>query len=218
MKKYISILGTSGVGKTTILEYLKAFYSNTVFIVPQVTTRPPRSDDNPLFIKCQKSINEEDLFVVNSRGTYGILNSDIKKFEESNMNTAVSINWVDEVINLKEKKCDFDFNTVLYTYTNNHVSEIDVMKRTMIALFDETRANSRISFFSKNIREHLLNPEFIDKYVDLHLIRDHDDATNMKKFMNVVVGNDVHSHSRCPDFHNFLQTRKKSKKRSLILE
>lgn len=96
-KRIILLTGTTCAGKSTILEAIKLVDEPSVKIIPQVTTRQPRTDDDTSLFVYKKQIIPEQLFLYNTELTYGISKQSISEFIISNYSTAVMITGTDEV-------------------------------------------------------------------------------------------------------------------------
>ena len=70
-KKLILVTGTTCSGKTTLLKSVKQSSPERVMIIPQITNRTLRSDDDSDCIIHRKNINPDYLFLYNNELTLG---------------------------------------------------------------------------------------------------------------------------------------------------
>jgi len=173
-KYFISITGTTCVGKSTLLKAISASDSN-IFIIPQVTSRPIRSDDDESYIVHEKSLHSDQLFLYNKEVTYGIRKTDIENFIVSNSLYAVCINGTDEIEMISQVSQSYpkiEFKNILLSFKENYAEEIQELPRQLKKYFDEENRKKRIIFYTQHIKNKLLNPYFIREHIDLHLTRE----------------------------------------------
>ena len=169
-KTLISITGTTCVGKSTLLKAIQNACDN-VFIIPQITTRQARSDDDPKLIKYTRTFDKDKMFLHNKELSYGIEQDAINNFLQSDKPCAVSINGTDEIEMLKSKSQDLLCKNVLLTFAENYDSEIEMLSGQMKRMFDWENYQKRMAFYSQHIKDKLLNTDFISENIDLHLTR-----------------------------------------------
>lgn len=170
-KILISITGTTCAGKSTLLKAIKEAYDD-VFIIPQVTTRQPRSDDDPDLIKYSDTLDKNNMFLYNKELSYGIEQVEIDNFLLSDKSYAVAINGSDEIEMLKSKSHNLlSYKNVLLTFTRDYNSEIESLSKQLKSTFDEENYQKRMMFYSRHIKDKLLNTDFIGENIDLHLTR-----------------------------------------------
>lgn len=178
MNKYIILItGTTCVGKTTVLEAVKLADLSSVIVIPQVTTRQPRIDDDSSFFIYQKQLSTDNLFLYNKELTYGIPKQSISEFLSSENQVALMITGTDEIEMLKDMDTrqifrDVDFKTLLITYSKDYHKELQTLESELPKFFDKTNSEKRFNFFKGHIKNKLLNPDFIKKNIDVHLTRE----------------------------------------------
>ena len=96
-KLFISITGTTCVGKSTLLKALKQSNEDKLMIIPQITCREQRTDDDPNCFIYVNNINPDDMFIHNKELSYGNSKQSIEEFRNSNYKIAVAINGTDEL-------------------------------------------------------------------------------------------------------------------------
>lgn len=174
-KLFISITGTTCVGKSTLLKALKQSNEDQLMIIPQITCREQRTDDDPNCFVYVNNINPDDMFIHNKELSYGISKQSIEDFMNSNCKIAVAINGTDELEMLKKQKANMPnikFRNILLTFSNNYDKEITSLEKQLIRHFDKGNASKRFNFFKTHIKNKLLNPDFIKNNIDLHLTRE----------------------------------------------
>lgn len=176
-KRIILLTGTTCAGKSTILEAIKLVDEPSVKIIPQVTTRQPRTDDDTSLFVYKKQIIPEQLFLYNTELTYGISKQSISEFIISNYSTAVMITGTDEVEMLsniiKEQNIyNIDFKNILITHSQKPKNEIQTLKRCLPVFFDKINTQKRFNYFKGHIKNKLLNNDFIKNNINLHLTRE----------------------------------------------
>lgn len=176
-KCIILITGTTCVGKSTVLEALKSIELSSTMIIPQVTTRQPRTDDDSSLIIYQDRLDPDKLFLYNKELTYGISKHSISKFLSSEHQVALMITGTDEMEMLKKmaKGQNFrnvNFKNILITYSKDYHKELQALESELPKFFDKTNIKKRFNFFRGHIKDKLLNPAFIDKNIDVHLTRE----------------------------------------------
>ena len=176
-KRIISLVGTTCVGKSTILKVLNQTSSSSVMVIPQVTQRKPRTDDVSDFFIYKDKINSDEMFLYNRELSYGISNQSILKFLNSDYLVAIMINGTDEIEMLQEKyryqkNADIDFKNVLITFSDDYKKELVALEQSLPKFFDGINIKKRYDFFKEHIENKLLNPNFIKKHIDVHLTRE----------------------------------------------
>jgi len=130
-KILISLTGTTCAGKSTLLKAIKEAYDD-VFIIPQVTTRQPRSDDDHDLIKYSDTLDKNKMFLYNKELSYGIEQIEIDNFLLSDKSYAVAINGSDEIEMLKSKSLDLlSYKNVLLTFTKDYNTEIEALSKQL---------------------------------------------------------------------------------------
>lgn len=171
-KVLISITGTTCAGKSTLLKAIQEA-TQDVYIMPQITTRQARSDDDPKLMKYAQTLNKDEMFVYNKELSYGISKQDIREFLASDKHFAVAVNGSDEIEMLKFKSAaPLQYKNILLTFTGDSDSEIKTLSEQLKHLFNEENYNKRMAFYSGHIKNKLLNQEFINGNIDLHLTRE----------------------------------------------
>jgi len=170
-KVLISITGTTCAGKSTLLKAIQNA-SDDVFIIPQVTTRQARSDDDPELIKHTNVFHQEDMFLYNRESSYGIEKNDINRFLLSDKTYAVAINGSDEIEMIKSRALPaLQYKNILLTFADNYEAEISALSKHLKTAFSPENYNKRMNFYSRHIKEKLLHPDFVEQNIDLHLTR-----------------------------------------------
>lgn len=169
-KTLISITGTTCVGKSTLLKAIRNV-CNDVFIIPQITTRQARSDDDPRLMKYTRIFDKDKMFLHNKELSYGIEQEAINNFLQSDKPFAVSINGTDEIEMLKSKSQELLYKNVLLTFAEDYNSEIGMLSGQLKLMFDKENYQKRMAFYSQHIKDKLLNTDFISENIDLHLTR-----------------------------------------------
>ncbi len=173
-KYFISITGTSCVGKSTLLKAISVSDPN-IFIIPQVTSRPIRSDDEERYIVHEQSLHPDQLFLYNKEVTYGIRKKDVENFIISDSLYAFCINGTDEIEMISQISQSYpkiEFKNILLSFKGKYAEEVQELPRQFKKYFDEENRKKRITFYTQHIKNKLLNPRFIREHIDLHLTRE----------------------------------------------
>ena len=172
MKYYLSITGGSTVGKTTLANALSQFQG--VVIVPQVTCRPLRKDDDPKFIKNfeEESFKKIDFFI--RHGNYGISSQDFSHFINSEKVVGVSVNGVNEITQLQTAPgSEFTAINILLRFTDSEQKDEEKVVEGIKRFFpDKKQQEERIRQNLQLIQEFFFDSSYIDRHISLILTRE----------------------------------------------
>ncbi|WP_341816700.1 hypothetical protein [Wolbachia endosymbiont (group A) of Agelastica alni] len=192
MKTIIFITGVSTVGKSSLAHILgsKLFMPRN-FTIPLTTCREKRIDDDPKYlINLTAEEFQKSQFFINCE-TYGILNSDIEKFLNSDRKIGICICGPKELsqINIRQKKY-YSFNTlkILLRYSDTEVEENKLLTKSINAYFQEDPALKRLSISQELNKLYFFNESYITENIDLILTR----TNNIQDWVNIINNRIMH--------------------------
>ena len=168
-KTLILFTGPSTSGKSTFVQLLMNI-DEDLFPMVQSSSRKPRPDDDPRFIKLYKpeEYEKQDFWIRSKQ--YGIRNPDIKTFLATNKPLAVGIVGVRELMVAKDMmQNDVDVKVALVRMSSNPLEEEGLVAENIRRFFINPEV--RLEQNRRHIREFFANDEFIKKYVDVILPR-----------------------------------------------
>lgn len=174
-KRFISLTGTTCAGKSTVLKALKQSDTERFMIIPQVTSRNPRTDDSSECFIYTKNIIPQEMFLYNKDLSYGISRQSLLDFMNSSYQIALAVNGTDELemLNNRSGKIpSIEFTNVLLTFSDNYERELFFLGQHLKKYFDEENFIKRYNFFKEHAKNKFFNPSFVENHIDLHLTRE----------------------------------------------
>ena len=174
-RQFISIVGATCAGKSTLQQVLKSVLPEKVMIIPQMTIRNSRASDNPSGFVYTRKITVKDMFLYNKELSYGISQESMSQFINSKFEIGVAINGTDEIellANSTQFSNEIEVFNILLTFSNNVNKEIIALHQNLPIYFDKQDVKKRESFFKGHIKNKLLNKKFINTHINLHLTRE----------------------------------------------